>query len=139
MLRARSKDVYYSGSYLERTDSVDWAAFQPIVSPGPGSVTGASNASGTGNDGSSVITDDDEASQMQQSAGAPRITIRYNDPGSLESVSLPDVSQSRAREREADPSTVPFAISRSTKRTCSSASTRTIRRSFASGSRRPFT
>lgn len=75
----RAKEAFYDSRYLNRSESLDWADFQAR--------TKSSNTNKR-DEVESVIDDvDGTAGQLQTAAGpAPRITIRYNDPGSLESV-----------------------------------------------------
>lgn len=79
--RGRTKEAFYD-AYLNRSESLDWADFQEK--------TRTKKTSIKRDEVASVIDDDVDgtAGQLQSApAGpAPRITIRYNDPGSLESV-----------------------------------------------------
>lgn len=75
----RTKESLYDG-YLNRSESLDWAGFQ---------TRNKAMTSTKRDEPTSVITDiDGTGSQLQSSSAGqvPRITIRYNDPGSLESV-----------------------------------------------------
>ena len=76
-ISGRAKEAFYNG-YLNRSESLDWAEFQ----------TRTKTTNIKRDEVASVIDDvDGTTGQLQASAGpAPRITIRYNDPGSLESV-----------------------------------------------------
>lgn len=77
--RGRAKEAFYDG-YLNRSESLDWADFQTR--------TKTTSIINKRDEVESVIDDiDGTTGQLQTAAGpAPRITIRYNDPGSLESV-----------------------------------------------------
>ena len=77
-INRQTKESLYEG-YLNRSESLDWEGFE----------TRAKTTSTKRDDAASAMLDvDGTTSQLQTaSAGpAPRITIRYNDPGSLESV-----------------------------------------------------
>ncbi|XP_057365663.1 uncharacterized protein LOC130686563 [Daphnia carinata] len=75
----RTKESLYDG-YLNRSESLDWAGFR---------TRNKAMTSSKRDEATSVIDDIDGTGSQLQSASAgqvPRITIRYNDPGSLESV-----------------------------------------------------
>ena len=98
VIRGRTKEseaFYDDDGYLNRSESLDWAEFQAR--------TKKSNIKR--DEVASVIDVDDvdgtAVGQLQSAAAgpAPRITIRYNDPGSLESVTHNSIPSLMTRER----------------------------------------
>ena len=79
--RSKETSQYYNEDELSACESLDWDGFNP-QSSGSGRVIDDDD-----NVQSSIIGGDELQTSPSSPAGpAPMITIRYNDPGSLESV-----------------------------------------------------